>query len=72
MPGTQTQSGVTKSPYEPGVYFVRGQTWQVKIFGAFVVVVTSSAINGVTFLGWRKVRVVETARLGLVLRSVPG
>ena len=29
MPATQSQSGVTKSPYEPGVYFVRGQTWQV-------------------------------------------
>ncbi|KAL3143658.1 hypothetical protein ABBQ38_002453 [Trebouxia sp. C0009 RCD-2024] len=28
MPGSQTQSGVTKSPYESGVYFVRGQTWQ--------------------------------------------
>ena len=29
MPATQSQLGVTKSPYEPGVYFVRGQTWQV-------------------------------------------
>ncbi|KAA6421958.1 MAG: MAPK-related kinase [Trebouxia sp. A1-2] len=29
MPATQSQSGVTKSPYEPGVYFVRGQTWQI-------------------------------------------
>jgi len=29
MPATQSQSDVTKSPYEPGVYFVRGQTWQV-------------------------------------------
>ena len=32
MPGAHSQSGITKSPYEPGVYFVRGQTWQVTRF----------------------------------------
>ena len=57
MPGTQTNSGVTKSPYEPGVYFVRGQTWQVKNY-MFAVVVTTTSLDSFTNM-WDNLQIGE-------------
>lgn len=75
MPGTQTQSGVTKSPYESGVYFVRGQTWQVRVTSLPAsgipqpppLTVSSSSCED-----WREIRTAETARLRIILRSLLG
>lgn len=83
MPATQSQSGVTKSPYEPGVYFVRGQTWQVSSLAGDPCLTRQANCNTLAvdsarlstknmFPDRRSIRAAEAARHRLLLRSVLG